>query len=61
MTGTGNTKNERKNKKREVTDNLPVEVVFLDHNNVHRLRVLEGEKAEATRTTCGPIAHNGAF
>jgi hypothetical protein len=41
--------------------NLAVEVVLLDHDDVDRLRVLEGEEAEAARATGGAVAHNSAF
>ena len=44
-----------------VAHNLAVEVVLLDHDNVDRLGVLEGEKAEATRAAGGAVPHDGAF
>ena len=41
--------------------NLAIEVVLLDHDNVDRLGILEGEKAEASRPTGGAVPHDGAF
>lgn len=35
--------------------------MLLDHDSVDGLRILEGEEAETTRTTCGAISHNGAL
>lgn len=43
------------------TYDLAIKLVFLDHDNVDRLRVSEGEKAESTGAACGAIAHYRAF
>ena len=40
---------------------LAVEIVLLDHNNVHCLGVFERQEAESSRTTGRPISHDGTL
>ena len=44
-----------------MTYDLAIEMVFLDHNNIDALGVLEGKEAETSRTAGSTIAHDGAF
>jgi hypothetical protein len=43
------------------THDLAIQVVLLDHDNVDRFGVLEGEEAKATRAAGGAISHDSAF
>jgi hypothetical protein len=43
------------------TNDLAVEVVFLDHDDVDCLGVLEGQEAEAAGATGGAISHDCAL
>ncbi len=43
------------------THDLAIEKVLLDHNNVHCLGVLEGQKSEASRPASSTISHHGAL
>ena len=46
---------------RNVTYNLPIEVVLFDHDSVDTFRIPEGKEAEPTRTASRGVAHDGAF
>jgi len=41
--------------------NLAVEVVFLHHDCVDALRILEGKKPKTSRAASGGVAHDGAL
>lgn len=44
-----------------MTYDLAIQMVFLNHNNVHRLGVLESQETEASRSTGGTVSHDGAL
>lgn len=43
------------------THNLSIQIVFLDHDSVHRLCIPEGQEAEPSRPTSSAIAHDSAL
>lgn len=44
-----------------MTDNLPVELVFLHHDDVDGLGVSECEETETTRAASRTVTHDSAF